>query len=143
MGLGGPVQSVTRVVEGGGAIVTHLLGLSSGWTRSRCTVPSPGDNDWPWPEEPELLSLALAALEQESPGAISGLARSLGFARAFENLIGVVVPSPHTVGSAEEPLGSSFHIVARTEAGADVRQSGTPPANQNSDPRRFRGPSVD
>ena len=39
MGLGGPVQSVTRVVEGAGAIVTHFPGLASGWTRSRCTVP--------------------------------------------------------------------------------------------------------
>ena len=103
----------------------------------------PGDNDWPWPEEPELLSLALAALEQESQGAILGLARSLGFARAFENLIGVAVPSPDRFGGAEEPLGSSFQIVSRTEKGAGVRQSGTPPANQNSDPRQFRGHSVD
>jgi hypothetical protein len=44
---------------------------------------------------------------------------------------------------AEEPLGSSFQIVSRTEKGAGVRQSGTPPANQNSDPRQFRGHSVD
>jgi hypothetical protein len=46
----------------------------------------PGDNDWPLPEAPELLSLALAALEQECQGAILDLARSPGFARAFENL---------------------------------------------------------
>jgi Zn-dependent peptidase ImmA (M78 family)/transcriptional regulator with XRE-family HTH domain len=55
----------------------------------------PGDNDWPWPEEPELLLAALTALEREVPGSVIGLAKSLNLGRlAFDSLVGVAVPTP-------------------------------------------------
>jgi Zn-dependent peptidase ImmA (M78 family)/transcriptional regulator with XRE-family HTH domain len=37
-----------------------------------------GDNDWPWPEEPELLGAALDALEAEAPGSMRSIALALG-----------------------------------------------------------------
>ena len=37
-----------------------------------------GDNDWPWPEEPELLGAALEALDAEAPGSKRSIALSLG-----------------------------------------------------------------
>jgi Zn-dependent peptidase ImmA (M78 family)/transcriptional regulator with XRE-family HTH domain len=55
----------------------------------------PGDNDWPWPEEPELLAAALSALEGEVLGAVRGLSISLGLGHsAFEALLGVTMPTP-------------------------------------------------
>ena len=56
----------------------------------------PGDNDWPWTEEPELLAVALFAVEEQMPGAVSSLARSLGLAGAFEGLVGVSMSSRPT-----------------------------------------------
>lgn len=37
-----------------------------------------GDNDWPWPEEPELLRAALVALEADAPGSKSSISAALG-----------------------------------------------------------------
>jgi Zn-dependent peptidase ImmA (M78 family)/transcriptional regulator with XRE-family HTH domain len=75
----------------------------------------PGDNDWPWPEEPELLAAALAAIEEETPGAVLRLAASLGLARAFDGLVGVLIPAQRTSAEPEKPLGSAFRIVTGIE----------------------------
>jgi len=68
----------------------------------------PGDNEWRETEEPELLAAALAAVEAETPGAVLGLAASLGLAQAFEGLVGVSIPSPTTFGEPEKSSGSIF-----------------------------------
>jgi Zn-dependent peptidase ImmA (M78 family)/transcriptional regulator with XRE-family HTH domain len=49
-----------------------------------------GDNDWPWPEEPELLAAALTALAVEAPDVVLGLPDALGLGQsAFERLVGI------------------------------------------------------
>jgi Zn-dependent peptidase ImmA (M78 family)/transcriptional regulator with XRE-family HTH domain len=76
----------------------------------------PGDNDWPWTEEPELLAAALSAVEEQIPGAVSSLARSLGLARAFEGLVGVSISSSVVVDQPENSSGAKFSIDGRSDA---------------------------
>jgi hypothetical protein len=76
----------------------------------------PGDNDWPWTEEPELLAAALVAVEEQIPGSVSSLARSLGLARAFEGLVGVSVSSSLVAEQHEKSTGAMLSIVGRSDA---------------------------
>ena len=58
-----------------------------------------GDNDWPWPEEPELLAVALAAIEEDAPGARGTIAARLGLSPAcFDDLAGVSRPADGSWG---------------------------------------------
>jgi Zn-dependent peptidase ImmA (M78 family)/transcriptional regulator with XRE-family HTH domain len=53
-----------------------------------------GDNEWPWPEEPELLGAALAALAAEAPDIALSLPDALGLGQAaFEGLVGIPLSS--------------------------------------------------
>ena len=53
-----------------------------------------GDNEWPWPEEPELLAAALAALAAEAPDIALSLPEALGLGQAaFEGLVGIPLSS--------------------------------------------------
>jgi hypothetical protein len=72
-----------------------------------------GDNDWPWPEEPELLATSLALLEAGTPGAFVGLASTLELkAESLADLVGIAVSAAED--SAIETTAPKLRLVANS-----------------------------
>lgn len=60
-----------------------------------------GDNDWPWPEQPELLAAALEAVEVDAPGTRVAIASRLGLdPKTFDDLAGAMRAMSEMAGEA-------------------------------------------